>query len=628
MLPTIASVLLVLSLSGPAMSQTPSLAAPDGLQETLQAETARLRALVDQLSDQLARRPEPTSALNPAPSSDRAALIDRVRDNVGWFGLVIPAALGLAVIIVIAWVRRTVLVGRKETERAAEWAAQSWLKSYAPDEVEKVLALKAGKEIERIRWYAEDAVEKLKRHGSDVRERAEQARQSGAEARAITHLVAAAATVAGEVSASAPDPETMASIRAAASKAGTVPTTERGIGDWLALGADALVAGRTAGAGEAFGRALRIADGTALQYARAAAGVGHAKVLAGDGDDAIRAFERADAHVRDLGGEEERLIAAGSLFNLAIALRRQGRREEALAAFETLVGRFFEDSALPIRSIVAIGMVGKGVMVAETHGPAAAIAVYDDVIRQFGDDPTFAESIADALVNKGIDLAEVNGPAAAMEVYDEVVSRFGENVAPTLHEHVARALLNKGVGAADVQGPAAAIAIFDEVIRRCMDDPAPALREILARAMVNKGLMSALIDGSGAAIAIYDEVIRRFEEDQTSEIREQVANAFVNKGVMAAKALGPAAAIAVCDEMVHRFGRDPSPALREQVAKALFNKGASTARVEGQAAATAVYEELIIRFSGDPWPRVQEIVGAARGARDHIRGGHGTALAA
>ena len=141
-------------------------------------------------------------------------------------------------------------------------------------------------------------------------------------------------------------------------------------------------------------------------------------------------------------------------------------------------------------------MIGRAVVVAETEGPAAAIAHYDGVVRRFGDDPAFADGVAEALVNKGIDLAEAQGTAAAMAVYEDVVRRFGETLAPSLHEHVVRALLNKGVAVADVEGPAAALSVLDTV-------PAPAwLPWRAARA----DLLARLGHGE-AAIVEYDAAL-------------------------------------------------------------------------------------------------------------------------
>jgi tetratricopeptide (TPR) repeat protein len=607
---------LFLLAAGPAVGQTVDGAAPAAAEVV---DSARLRALHDRVVAELDRLTAGQDA------GGTLAVLARVVGGADWIAIALLASLGGGLLAGYGRVRRLAGRARKDAEKSAEWAAQSWLRSYGPDEIERVLALRTGKEIERIRWHVEEALERLRRQEETIGRRVEAERLSEGEGRAVTALLSARATPRA---APAADGGTFETLRAGAARAAAVEASARPVGDWLVIGADAVAGGRPAVAVEALGRALRCPGGSALDYARATAGLGHAHVAAARGEEAARAFERAEAHVRDLAGEEERSVGAASLFNGADALRRLGRTVEAARVLDALVDRFVDDGSPSIRALVADAMIGRAVVVAETEGPAAAIAHYDGVVRRFGDDPAFADGVAEALVNKGIDLAEAQGPAAAMAVYEDVVRRFGDALAPTLHEHVVRALLNKGVAVADVEGPAAALAIFDEVIRRCGDGDAPGPREILARALVNRGLMVALVDGAAAAAAVYDDVIARFGDDLAAPIREQVANAFVNKGVMMARLLGPAAAVAVCDEMIRRFGRDPDPALREQVAKTLFNKAANVARVDGPAAAAILYEELIFRFGGDASVRMQEIVVAARGARDHLRGAHGTFAAA
>jgi tetratricopeptide (TPR) repeat protein len=609
------SVLLLLA-AGPAAGQAVD-GAPPAAEEVV--DSARLRALHDQILAELDRLTAGQDA------GGRLAAVMRVVGVADWIAIALLASLGGGLLAGYGRVRRLAGRARKDAEKSAEWAAQSWLRSYGPEEVERVLSLRTGKEIERIRWHVDEALERLRRQEETIGRRVAAERLSEGEERAVTALLRARATAGAAPSA---DAATVEVLRAGAGRAAGAEAASRSVGDWLVIGAEALAAGRPAAVVEAFGRALRCSGGSALDYARATAGLGHAHVAAGRWEEAARAFERAEAHVRDLAGEEERSIGAASLFNGADALRRLGRTVEAARALDALVDRFADDTSPSVRTLIADAMIGRAVVVAETEGPAAAIAHYDGVVRRFGDDPAFADGVAEALVNKGIDLAEAQGPAAAMAVYEDVVRRFGETLAPSLHEHVVRALLNKGVAVADVEGPAAALAIFDEVIRRCGDGDAPGPREILARALVNRGLMVALVDGAAAAAAVYDDVIEWFGDDLVAPIREQVANAYVNKGVMVARLLGPAAAVAVCDEMIRRFGRDPDPALREQVAKTLFNKAANVARTDGPAAAAILYEELIFRFGADASARMQEIVVAARGARDHLRGAHGTSAAA
>ena len=65
-----------------------------------------------------------------------------------------------------------------------------------------------------------------------------------------------------------------------------------------------------------------------------------------------------------------------------------------------------------------------------------AVAVFDEVVRRFGDatEPVVRERVAMALVNKGFRLGALNRSEEAVAVYDEVVRRFGDATEPVVRE--------------------------------------------------------------------------------------------------------------------------------------------------------------------------------------------------
>ncbi|MBI2303537.1 MAG: tetratricopeptide repeat protein [Chloroflexi bacterium] len=140
-------------------------------------------------------------------------------------------------------------------------------------------------------------------------------------------------------------------------------------------------------------------------------------------------------------------------------------------------------------------------------------------------------SFPEALVNKGVALGQLGRSQEEVAVYDEVVRRFGEDSAPALREPVAKALFNKGVALGQLGRSEEAVAVYDEVVRRFGEDSAPALREPVAKALFNKGVRLGQLGRSQEAVAVYDEVVRRFGEDSAPALREQVAQALFNKGV-------------------------------------------------------------------------------------------------
>jgi tetratricopeptide (TPR) repeat protein len=91
-----------------------------------------------------------------------------------------------------------------------------------------------------------------------------------------------------------------------------------------------------------------------------------------------------------------------------------------------------------------------------------------------------------ALVNKGVALGRAEKPEEEIAVYDEVVRRFGDAEETPLLGQVAKALFNKGVALGQAEKPEEAIAVYDEVVRRFGDAEETPLLERVAGAFDNK----------------------------------------------------------------------------------------------------------------------------------------------
>jgi tetratricopeptide (TPR) repeat protein len=183
------------------------------------------------------------------------------------------------------------------------------------------------------------------------------------------------------------------------------------------------------------------------------------------------------------------------------------------------------------------------------------------------------EPVAKALVNKGFRLGALNRSEGAVAVYDEVVKRFGDASEPGLREPVAEALFNKGLRLGALNRSEEAVAVYDEVVKRFGDASEPGLRERVAKALVNKGFRLGALNRSEEAVAVYDEVVKRFGDASEPGLRERVAKALFNKGVSLGALNRSEEEVAVYDEVVKRFGDATEPALRKQVATALNEIG-------------------------------------------------------
>jgi tetratricopeptide (TPR) repeat protein len=84
--------------------------------------------------------------------------------------------------------------------------------------------------------------------------------------------------------------------------------------------------------------------------------------------------------------------------------------------------------------------------------------------------------------NLGVMLGRLGRSADALAAYQQVITDYGDDPAPALREQVAKALYNTGIALRALGRPADALAAYQQVITDYGDDPAPALREAVARA--------------------------------------------------------------------------------------------------------------------------------------------------
>jgi tetratricopeptide (TPR) repeat protein len=185
-----------------------------------------------------------------------------------------------------------------------------------------------------------------------------------------------------------------------------------------------------------------------------------------------------------------------------------------------------------------------------------AIAIYDELIRRFGDSnaPALLERVVMALFNKGVDLGALERHDDAIATYDELIRRFGDSDTPALQEKVAMALLNKGVRFGTLERHDDAIATYDELIRRFGDSDAPALLERVAMALFNKVVDLGALDRHDDAIATYDEVVRRFGDSEVTALQEMVAMALFNRACARGAQSNAPAAIADLRLWAERIG--------------------------------------------------------------------------
>ena len=92
-----------------------------------------------------------------------------------------------------------------------------------------------------------------------------------------------------------------------------------------------------------------------------------------------------------------------------------------------------------LRERVAWALVNKGVVLGQLLRRDEAIAALDSVAQRFGQatDAQLREQVARALFCKGMVLAEMKRRDEAVAVYDSVVQQFGDATEPDIQKFVA-----------------------------------------------------------------------------------------------------------------------------------------------------------------------------------------------
>ena len=297
----------------------------------------------------------------------------------------------------------------------------------------------------------------------------------------------------------------------------------------------------------------------------------------------------------------------------ASGLAGQNRPEEALAIYDEVVRRFGDSEAPALLEWVATALVDKGRVLRTLNRPEEELATWDETVRRFGDSevPAFLEGVALALVGKGFTLRTLNRPEEALAAWDETVRRFGESDALALLEWVATALVGKGSVLCTLNRPEEELATWDETVRRFGESDAPALLEWVATALVGKGSALLTLNQPEEALAIHDEVVRRFGESDAPALLRWVATALVGKGSALRTLNRPEEALAIYDETARRFGESDAPALLQGVATALVGKGLALLTLNRPEESLAIHDEVVRRFGESEVPALLEQVAMA-----------------
>ncbi|HEY1241028.1 MAG TPA: hypothetical protein VGF16_10745, partial [Bryobacteraceae bacterium] len=190
-----------------------------------------------------------------------------------------------------------------------------------------------------------------------------------------------------------------------------------------------------------------------------------------------------------------------------------------------------------VREKLGRAKVYQGLLKMRAEDYAAAVASFDGVTSEFGNDPTAAlqDACSSALVNKGIALCRWHRPKneeagrEILELYDEVIQRHGDSPDPALRESVASALVNKGYLLNLIGQYADSLKAYDEAITRFGGALEPSIEGHVTRALINKAFRlgeNHVVADTRQAIEMYEDALNRLNRTTRKSVQIQITMAW------------------------------------------------------------------------------------------------------
>ena len=300
--------------------------------------------------------------------------------------------------------------------------------------------------------------------------------------------------------------------------------------------------------------------------------------------------------------------AARELLGKALALAESGRLQDAVAVWDEVIRRFGESDALADREQVSLALVNKGKALGGLGRGEEALAVLDDVVRRFGADNGEGHSlaVATALAGKGGMLSNLNRHTEALAAWNEVARRFGKSRVPAVEALVVKALIGTAVALNTLNRHGEALEACDEVLERVGKSGSQVLHGELAAAMVGRGHALIALNRADEAINAWGAVVERFGRSDSLRIVEQVASALANVGTALFQSGRLEEALTAFDGVVQSYKGSDAPILREVIARCLANKGNVLAALKRETEALSSWEEAIRGFEAGGLPEAAE----------------------
>jgi tetratricopeptide (TPR) repeat protein len=135
---------------------------------------------------------------------------------------------------------------------------------------------------------------------------------------------------------------------------------------------------------------------------------------------------------------QDKLEAARDLCMHGIALGQQGKREEALAQYASVIAQFGDEQDIEFLKVIAAAMFNTGTTLAALDRSEESVIAYNVLIKKFEQhiDPKFQLYVVKAMMNKAYRLNALLKNDEAIATYEAVIAGYGASQDPETMPHL------------------------------------------------------------------------------------------------------------------------------------------------------------------------------------------------
>jgi tetratricopeptide (TPR) repeat protein len=279
----------------------------------------------------------------------------------------------------------------------------------------------------------------------------------------------------------------------------------------------------------------------------------------GELEDALATFRALEDTFAGDGAIEVKRLVAAALVSAAGAREELGQDNEVVRLAEDLVSRFGSENDSEIRLDIARVLAKQAIALDRMGKLDDALAAYDDLLghldaRLLDVDSRSHQHLAWGLANKTSSLVTAERFAEVISAAEETRGRFGTCDDPSLRAAVATALINRARSFDALGRKDEELAAYEEVIALYESAREPQLEALVLLARINRAAVLREVGRDEDAVEAYADVVSRYEYGRDASWRDNVARALYFGAEILDELGRRREAIRAYDDLIARFG--------------------------------------------------------------------------